>query len=87
VGRILTVTPESHPFAVPFDFGSIRGSGSEAAAMPPPSSAASKSKVSVRVVVSIWLSSAISSSTGAPRSANFRAETITRLSSDPTALL
>ncbi len=47
----------------------------------------SHSKESARAVVSIGSNCGISSATEAPSSANFRADTKTRLSSDPTAWL
>jgi hypothetical protein len=50
-------------------------------------SSSSHSNESARAVVSMGSSSGISSATDAPSSANLRAETSTRLSSDPTALL
>jgi hypothetical protein len=50
-------------------------------------SSSSHSNESARAVVSMGSSSGMSSATDAPSSANLRAETSTRLSSDPTALL
>ncbi len=50
-------------------------------------SSSSHSNESALAVVSIGASSGMSSATDAPSSANLRAETSTRLSSDPTALL
>lgn len=47
----------------------------------------SQSKLSARAVVSIGFTSGISSATDVPSSANFRADTSTRFSSDPTAWL
>ena len=47
----------------------------------------SQSNVRARAVVSIGATSGISSATDAPSSANLRAETSTRFSSDPTAWL
>jgi hypothetical protein len=47
----------------------------------------SHSKDKARAVVSIGSSAGISSATDAPSSANFRADTSTRFSSDPTAWL
>jgi hypothetical protein len=52
-----------------------------------PTLSSPKSKLSVRVVVSIWGSSGMSSAAAAPNSGNLRAVTITRVSNDPAALL
>src|SRR5689334_10431429 len=51
------------------------------------SGSSSHSNESVRAVFSIGSTSGMSSATGAPNSANLRAETSTRLSRDPTAWL